>query len=98
MSGIIKLKLNAIKPVEILYKKFWIGFSGLPNPHVKIVWCTNASLRLEPKQRALTPQLAAGLASESKIKAEFLNGGRFPAACCRVLFKKTSRGLVKRLN
>jgi hypothetical protein len=48
----------------------------------------------EPKKRALTPQLAAGLASESKIKQKFLNGGRealpsgrtFPAACCRVLF------------
>jgi hypothetical protein len=46
MSGIIKLKLNAVKPVEILYRKFRIGLSGLPNPNVKIVWYTKASLRL----------------------------------------------------
>jgi len=46
MSGIIKLKLNAFKPVKILYKKFWIGFSGPSNPHVEIVWYTNVPLRL----------------------------------------------------
>jgi hypothetical protein len=43
----------------------------------------------EPIKRALTPQLAAGLASVYKISI-IPYGRRFPAACCRV-FKRDVR-------
>ena len=46
MSGIIKLKLNAVKPVDILYKKLQAGLSGCSNPHMKIIGCANTPLRL----------------------------------------------------
>ncbi len=40
----------------------------------------------ENAQRAHSPQLAAGLASELQLqKGPFLTFGRFPAACCREL-------------
>jgi len=41
-------------------------------------------LKGEPKQRALTPQLAAGLASELKID-NIPYGRRFPVAYCEEL-------------
>jgi hypothetical protein len=71
MSGIIKLKLNAFKPVEILYKKFRIGFSGPSNPYVEIVWYTNVPLRLEKGEHKIITYLKNNLSAHSGVAKRF---------------------------